>query len=83
LEALGASIVAGGIVFVIFMSLLGIFLTVFWIVELVDVARRQFQDDVTKVIWFVVVLCSHVIGALVYYFAGKPMGTLPGQRATY
>ena len=53
--------------------------TVFWIVELVDVARREFPDPNAKIIWLLVVILAHGIGALVYYFVGKPQGFLPGQ----
>ena len=56
----------------------GLLGTIFWIVELVDVARREFPDSNTKVLWLLVVLLSHGIGALVYYFVGKRQGYIPG-----
>ena len=53
--------------------------TVFWIVELIDVARREFTDPNAKVIWILMIVFLHGLGALLYYFIGKNQGTLPGQ----
>jgi len=79
-----------GLVFALWGLLLisGLLGTIFWIVELVDVARREFPDSNTKVLWLLVVLLSHGIGALVYYFVGKRQGYIPGvggpaQSATW
>ena len=56
---------------------LGTAATVFWIVEIIDIARRRFENDTMKIVWLLVVCFSHVIGALVYFFVGRSMGTLP------
>ena len=61
------------------MIILGIALSVFWIIELIDVIRREFPDPNTKILWLLVILFTHTLGAIIYYFAGKPQGTLPGQ----
>ena len=63
-----------------FFILLGLASFVFWIVEIIDVARREFRDQNTKLIWLLVVILGHGIGAIVYYFAGRPQGWLPGQQ---
>lgn len=52
---------------------------VFWIIEVIDVAKRQFPDQNTKMLWLLVVVLGHGVGALVYYYAGKPLGWLPGE----
>ena len=78
------AIVSGifGAFFLLYFGLiiLVILATVFWIVELVDVARREFPDPNTKLIWLVVILLSHGIGSLIYYFVGRQQGYLPAQR---
>lgn len=51
--------------------------TVFWIVEFVDAARRQFPDQTIKVVWLVVIFFTHFIGATIYYFVGKNQGVIP------
>ena len=52
---------------------------VFWVIEIIDVARRQFPQPNTKTLWLLVVVLGHGLGAIVYYFAGKPLGWLPGE----
>lgn len=79
--------IAGGIgafylgIIALYLLMIGfaVLATVFWIVELVDVSRREFPDPNTKVIWIVVLIFSHGVGAIVYYFAGRQQGWLPGQ----
>ncbi len=66
-----------------FLAAVGIAATAFWIVEIVDVARRQFTDQTTKMIWLLVIIFLHLLGAIIYYFAGKPQGWLPGERPDY
>lgn len=72
-------IIAGLILLYGFVIVLGLASFVFWIVEIIDVARREFRDPSAKVIWLLVVVFLHGIGALIYYFAGKPTGWLPGE----
>ena len=69
-------IIGGGIVVFAIIAFVILFTTIFWIVELIDAVRRDFSDPNMKVIWVLVIMFSHVIGALVYYFAGKQQGTL-------
>ena len=66
-----------------FVAAVGIAATVFWILEIVDVTRRQFTDPTTKLVWLLVIVLMHFLGAIVYYFAGKPQGWLPGERPDY
>jgi hypothetical protein len=80
----GSAIIAGGVGLILFISLVGLVATVFWIVELVDAARRQFDSDLVKVIWLAVIFFLHFVGAIAYYIAGKPMGRLPsGPGSTF
>lgn len=79
-----ASIMAGGVGLIIFIALLGVLSTVFWIVELVDAARRQFDSDLVKIIWLCVIFFLHFVGAIAYYIAGRPSGRLPsGGSSTF
>ncbi len=50
---------------------------VFWIITIVDVARRKFPEENTKIVWLIVVIMGSFIGAIVYHVVGKPQGTLP------
>lgn len=66
-----------------FVAAVAIAATVFWIVEIVDVARRQFTDPTVKLVWLAVIILLHLLGAIIYYFAGKSQGWLPGERPDY
>ena len=70
MEHIAALIAAGGVGLIIFLSLIGVVSTVFWIVELVDAARRQFDSDLVKIIWLCVIFFMHFVGAIAYYLAG-------------
>ena len=72
-------ILAGVIALYGFLILLALASFVFWIVEIIDAARRQWPDPNTKIIWLLVIIFGHSIGAIVYFFAGRPSGWLPGQ----
>lgn len=49
-----------------FLSTLLIFATVFWIIMILNAARRG------KYLWAAVVFFTHIIGAFLYYFIEKP-----------
>lgn len=73
-------LIGGGIVLIWTVCLvIGVALSIFWIFELIDIVRRRFENDLIKVVWLVVVCCSHFVGAILYHFAGRQMGRLPGQ----
>lgn len=55
-----------GVIAIIF--IIGIFLTIFWILMLIDCVRREVEY---KPVWILVLLLTGCIGAVVYYFAIK------------
>lgn len=75
----GTGLMVGFILLYGFVILLALASFVFWVVEIIDVARREFPQPNTKTIWLLVVVLGHGLGAIVYYFAGKPAGWLPGE----
>ena len=56
---------------VIFAVILGVLAFIFWIWMLVDCIQRKFKNDTEKIIWVLVIILVHWIGALIYYFAVK------------
>lgn len=62
-------------------SLVGI---VFWIIALVDCTRKEFPGDNMKVVWILIIILAGWVGALVYWFVGRPtgidQGVGPGQH---
>ena len=62
----------------IFMLAAFLFLFVFWLWMLVDCLKRNFKNDIEKVVWVLVLIFLHLLGALIYYFVVK----IPGKSAT-
>jgi len=64
----------------LFFGLLAVAAFAIWIWALVDVLQRQFHDPGMKLIWVLVVIFLHALGALIYLLVGRNQGTLPGAR---
>jgi len=80
LSSAGAGAGIAVLLFFLFCILIAIASTVFWIVEIIDVVRRDFIEPNNKIIWLLVIIFLHFFGAILYYFIGKQQGTLPGER---
>ena len=50
---------------------LGIAGTIFWIVMLVDLLKRDFKKENDKIVWVLILLFAQSIGALIYFFMVK------------
>jgi Phospholipase_D-nuclease N-terminal len=50
---------------------------VLWVIALVDVVRRQFGDPNAKIIWVLVIVLAHGLGAAIYLIVGRKQGSLP------
>ena len=44
----------------------------FWIWMLVHAITNDGLTDIEKLIWVIVILFTHFIGALIYFFVGRP-----------
>lgn len=51
--------------------IVALLLIIFWLYILVDLLRRDFKKDVDKLIWFILLLTTFFLGALIYYFMIK------------
>ncbi len=40
---------------------------IFWVWMLVDAVTRDFKNDTEKVVWVLVIIFTHILGALIYY----------------
>ncbi len=65
---------AGLAEFSIVLTVLGIgFIgTIFWIWMIVDCATKESSEGNDKIVWILVILLTHFIGALIYFFARRP-----------
>ena len=57
---------------VLFVLPVGLLATAFWIWMLVDAAQNRGLDQNEKIVWIVVVAVLHLLGAIIYFFVGRP-----------
>jgi len=55
--------------------------TVFWIAMLIDCAKNEPSTSSDKIVWIVVIVFTHILGALVYYFAQRRPRRFAAHRA--
>ena len=55
-----------GLAFAGAMAVVMILFLVFWIWMIVDCAKRKFRSNVEKVVWLIIVVFAHWVGALAY-----------------
>lgn len=53
------------------MVVIGLIGTVFWIWMLIDCVLRKFKSNTNKIIWVLVIVFGHFIGALIYFIFVK------------
>lgn len=46
----------------------------FWIWMIIDCATKDFPGDNDKVVWILVIVLGNWVGALIYFFVGRPRG---------
>jgi hypothetical protein len=51
---------------------LGLLGTVFWIWMLIDCAMNEPSEGNDKLVWILVILFTHLLGALIYFFVRRP-----------
>lgn len=56
---------------------LALALTVFWIWMLVDAIQNKGLSDGEKVGWVLAIVFLHLLGAVLYYFIGRPKRKIP------
>ncbi len=52
--------------------LIGVAGTVFWIWMLVECATKEPAQGNDKIVWILVIVLTHWLGALIYYFFRRP-----------
>ena len=50
---------------------IGVFSFIFWILMLIDALQRNFAKSEEKIVWVLVIIFTHFIGAIIYYFIIK------------
>ena len=60
------------ILFFISLGMIALACMVFWIWMLVDCATKESSQGNDKVVWVLVIVFTHWIGALIYYLVRRP-----------
>jgi hypothetical protein len=55
----------------LFGLVIAVLLTVFWIWMIVDCIKNTRLSDTEKVVWVLVIIFLHFLGALIYLLAGR------------
>ena len=55
---------------------------IIWIIALIDVIRREFDNPNDKTLWLIIVILLYWVGGLVYLIAGRKKGHIPGAKAS-
>lgn len=71
-ESAGAALF--GLGFLCCFGLIGLLLFGFWLWMLIDCCVKTFPKENDKLIWILVIVLANWIGALVYFFVGRPKG---------
>lgn len=86
-SAVGASFAFGLWIFLLVLVVIGLAITVFWVVMLIDaLQRKNWRDDNQKNLWIILLVGSFFVSmtwlaAIVYYFAvRKPLGKASGGQ---
>ncbi|GCF09859.1 PLD nuclease N-terminal domain-containing protein [Dictyobacter arantiisoli] len=59
-------------------GIVAILATVFWIWMLIDCIKNEPSDSNDKIVWIIIIVFTHVIGAIIYYFMRRrPRSRLP------
>jgi hypothetical protein len=76
------AVMLGGVEIILILGMLlaiplSLGLLAFWIWMLVHAIQNKGLVESEKVIWVVVIALTHFIGALIYFFAGRPKASTP------
>jgi len=60
-----------GFLFMLPIALFGFLATIFWVWMLIDCALHESNDGNEKLIWVLIILFTHFIGALIYFLVRR------------
>jgi hypothetical protein len=61
-----------GILFLLLALLIILAGSIFWVWMLVECATKESNSGNDKVVWIIIILFAHFVGALIYFFAKRP-----------
>ena len=71
----------GGIILLVFFgAIIAGLIFIFWIWMIIDCLKRDFKKDYEKVVWIIVIIFLHILGASIYYFVVKAGDKKPKKK---
>ena len=64
-----------GLLFGLFFLLFAVLVFVFWIWMLIDAIGNSGLSSTEKIVWVLVIIFLHFLGALIYFFVGRSRRT--------
>ena len=64
-----------GLLLLLVVAVIGLACFAFWLWMLIHAIKNKGLTDTEKIIWVLVILFVHVLGALIYFFVGRPKAT--------
>ena len=61
-----------GEIFLLLVAAVGIAASVFWVVMIIECATKEPAEGNDKLAWILIIVFTHWIGALIYYFVRRP-----------
>jgi hypothetical protein len=66
-----------GLFLIAFCAVIGLLVLVFWIWMLIDAIQNKGLTDGEKIGWVLAIVFLHIIGAILYFFIGRPKRNMP------
>jgi hypothetical protein len=63
--------------FMLICGIIGLLIFAFWIWMIIDAIQNKGLTDGEKIGWVLAVVFLHIIGALLYFFIGRPKRNMP------
>lgn len=57
---------------ILFFSVISILGTIFWIWMIIDCATKEPDKGNDKIVWILIIVLTHLIGALIYFIVRRP-----------
>ncbi len=59
-------------ILILLVAAVGLAATVFWVWMIIDCATKESAEGNDKVVWILIIVFTHWIGAAIYYFVRRP-----------
>lgn len=60
-----------GVIFGFFGALIGLGLTVIWVLTLIEIVRSEFTDKTERIVWLLIVILMPFLGTILYLMIGR------------